>query len=588
MSDYKSTREENLEAEVDMFKGQSEKTIWAMFTLVLLIFFAGVYGQFSARFHDYVPLGDEPALLEGSLNHGPLQWVVSGYSKYFEIYPEWFVPYTNFIRPITNAIVWISASFFGGNYLAYLSIYYISIFTCLFVALLIFKTMDLNPYLFGLFAVFWIFSPAVSGPGLWNIPFIFDVVATSMIVLAFTCVLKEKYISGIVLLTISVFTKETALFAPFAAALTILIARPLTFKRAGFAAAALLPIIFWIGLRLTAFGAIVGGTYASIGISSVARGLTTWPLGISWVGSLFKAWKEGGDFVLYAVFSLFYIILSLIIVISIAIIIYKICCSFRVGYKFYFYYPDSLFKIYFYSALIWFGLSLSYVVLLGVGGRFGSSIYFFLGIILAAAPKLYPKEVAGRLPVAALALLAVTFVPSAFASMAKDAASVRNDTALAKSLYLALGELPQNNEPVLVVNAPMAYSSPASIQWLTGTKNEISFLNQFEGCTHIDDQNAAGRSYTADDQIRVAIPECAKIVFLGAKIPPVSSGSDSVLRRTDFGDYQFVRSSMQQNITNSSETADFGKEFRFNSQKKFGHIIFYDWERSRYIASSKN
>ena len=571
-----------------MTERQSDKSGVFMSALIFLLFVAVVYLNFSDRFRDYIPIGDEPALLQGSLKYGPNQWMLSGYSKYFEIYPEWFVPYTNFIRPATNAIVWISGVIFESNYLFYILPYYFSIIFCVFMMFHIHRMMRINRYLFSIFLVFWLFSPAVSGPGLWNVPFIFDVVATAVVVSAFLCVLKERYVSGIILLTIAVFTKETALFAPFAAALTILAVRPLTSKRGWFAAAAMLPIILWMGVRQFAFGAVLGGTYASVGIMNLVKGLTVWPIGVSGVSMLLKTWRDGEGVIFNTSLALFYIILNFVVLFSVFIICYKIVSSFKSGAWFKFNRPDSEFERYFFAAILWFSLSTAYVVLLGVGGRFGSSAYFFLGIILAAAPKLYPGEAAGRLPVVALALLAATFLVSSLAAMEKDAASARDQSALAKSLYNALRRLPQDGEGVLIVNAPAAYSAPSSIEWVTQTSNEVHFLNQFEGCTHVEDGSAIAGVYAELQQIHVVIPKCAKIVFLGAKMPIAASSSDSVLTRGNFGSYRFNSVSNQKNAITGAQSVDFGSDFTFIPSRKFSHVIFYEWNESRYYSFQLN
>src|SRR5690348_3692096 len=46
--------------------------------------------------------GDEVAFVFSSLTQSLADWFSEGYSRYFDVYPEWWVPATNFIRPFSN------------------------------------------------------------------------------------------------------------------------------------------------------------------------------------------------------------------------------------------------------------------------------------------------------------------------------------------------------------------------------------------------------------------------------------------------------------------------------------------------------
>src|SRR5262249_2560981 len=74
----------------------------------------------------------------------------------------------------------------------------------------------------------------------------------------------RRHILGFALLLIALLTKETAVWAPVAAALTILVRKgeEAPRRRALVALAMLAPLITWVGYRIVVFGG-VGGTYAT-------------------------------------------------------------------------------------------------------------------------------------------------------------------------------------------------------------------------------------------------------------------------------------------------------------------------------------
>jgi hypothetical protein len=96
--------------------------------------------------------------------------------------------------------------------------------------------------------------------------------ASLLIGCAFLALVDERRIPCFLLLVAAMFTKETALWAPVAAAATILWdprgLRPRA--RTAWAGAMLLPIAFWLALRIAFYGG-VGGTYATADYSSLGR-----------------------------------------------------------------------------------------------------------------------------------------------------------------------------------------------------------------------------------------------------------------------------------------------------------------------------
>ena len=90
---------------------------------------------------------------------------------------------------------------------------------------------------------------------------------TLLVACAFLAVVARRDFLCLMLLFVALLTKENAVWAPAAAAITIML-RPKPdepLRRRAFAAAAMfLPVVLWLGLRFAFFGGI-GGTYATAG-----------------------------------------------------------------------------------------------------------------------------------------------------------------------------------------------------------------------------------------------------------------------------------------------------------------------------------
>jgi hypothetical protein len=114
-------------------------------------------------------------------------------------------------------------------------------------------------------------SPPVLVSWLSGLAFAIEPLATLLVTGAFLAVLSRRDLLCLALLFVGRLTKENTVWAPFAAALTIML-RPKPDeslrRRALTATAMLLPVAMWLGLRITFFGGI-GGTYATAGYTPI-------------------------------------------------------------------------------------------------------------------------------------------------------------------------------------------------------------------------------------------------------------------------------------------------------------------------------
>src|SRR3984885_15418397 len=196
---------------------------------------------FHLRFYQsYFPYGDDPALLNASEGN-PAKWFSEGFSKYFVVYPEWNVPRTDFLRPGVNLIVRLNHTLFGDHYFLYFATFYFAQFLVCALVVCLARQMGVNErwlYLIGLLAVI---NPGFWGEGLYSVAFQFDIWSGLFAILALYLIFREWYWLAILSLTLAVFTKEPALYAPVAAAASVY----LIHRRRLLAVTMLLPLAAW-------------------------------------------------------------------------------------------------------------------------------------------------------------------------------------------------------------------------------------------------------------------------------------------------------------------------------------------------------
>jgi hypothetical protein len=230
----------------------------------------------------YVPrLDDVTALADGLLMLPGAQWqdwFTQGHSHFFDAYPEWPWGLSAFARPVFQFAIYLAHFIFGRDWASYLAINYLSVAGPAVVAFVIAQNtlkLALVPSLTA--AGLTLFAPAVTEFSIWELGFGSEPLASFFVGCGFLALVSRRHFLCVLLLTIALLTKETAVWAPLAAALTVLV-RP--GRRRVFAAAAmLLPIVVWLAMRFSFFGGI-GGTYASPHYSPVSDFLavTGWKL----------------------------------------------------------------------------------------------------------------------------------------------------------------------------------------------------------------------------------------------------------------------------------------------------------------------
>jgi hypothetical protein len=235
--------------------------------------------------HVYVPRQDDVTVLADGLLLLPgakwTDWFTRGDSYFFDVYPEWPWRVTPFARPVFEFAIYLGHFLFCKNWGSYLAINYLSVAGMAAVAFSIARTaLGLRTAASMLSAVLVLLSPAVLASSLMDLSLASESLASVLVGCGFMAVVARRDWLCAVLLMIALLTKETAVWAPFAAALTVLLRpereggprRPLA------AAGMLVPFVLWLGLRLAFYGGIEGGYATAYSPLAGFLRLTGWKL----------------------------------------------------------------------------------------------------------------------------------------------------------------------------------------------------------------------------------------------------------------------------------------------------------------------
>jgi hypothetical protein len=227
----------------------------------------------------YVPnLNDVPALADGLLiapGANWENWFTRGYSNYWDAYPEWpRGSVTGFARPAFQFVIYLAHFALGRNWELYRIISCLAAASVPAVAFLIARTvLGLRTGLSLLAAALVVLSPPILYCWRYGLANAHEPLATLLVGCAFLAVVARRDFLCLMLLFAALLTKENAVWAPAAAAITIML-RPKPdepLRRQAIAAATMfLPVVLWLGLRFAFFGGI-GGTYATLGYTPLGE-----------------------------------------------------------------------------------------------------------------------------------------------------------------------------------------------------------------------------------------------------------------------------------------------------------------------------
>ncbi len=231
----------------------------------------------------YFPTGsDIPLLADGSLlapGASWQDWFTRGYSRFWDLYPDWPVhgreaTETDFTRPSFQFLIYLTHFVLGRDWASY------QLINCFAVAGMAAAAYQIAQAVLGLrtgpslvAAILVVLSPPVLYSWLMGVAYAIEPLATVLVAAAFLAVIARRDLLGLALLFAALLTKENTLWAPFAAAITIMLRpnRDDSLRRRFFTAALmLLPVAMWLGLRFSFFDG-VGSTYVTAGYTPLAE-----------------------------------------------------------------------------------------------------------------------------------------------------------------------------------------------------------------------------------------------------------------------------------------------------------------------------
>ena len=540
----------------------NRETAAAMLAGLLLL--VGVYGYFCIRlYRGYLLLRDDPGNIGGTVAEGLRGWFTRGMAGYYHVYPEWPQPgFSNFYRPVWNLILYAEHAIFGQHYwlwfLFFCAVQYFG--ALLFLALLRSLGVAARPAWF--FAILFLFNPAFLNFGLIYPGFQFDVFASVMLLAALSLLLEGRHAPALALITAAIFTKETAIFAPVAAAATIFIRT----RDVKWSAAMLAPLLAWIAARWLAFHTVTGGTFASPAnahdlLIDIGKGLIVWPS--SAVPANFPLQFAGGYGAALLAFLAANAALWAVLAVAAWQALRALCLA-----------PQKNQAKLQAVLLVWALGALAFCLLTRPQTRFGASLYAFLLLFLATF--LFANSWAKiwkLVPVAILSFVTLiragNFLSHAIANLAPE----RNGE---RALYAALGALPQDGSAVFVVNAPTMLSATGFLAKAWNLKRDIIFIDQVRGCPHAE----AGRYELSSTSLSARIPPCAFYVLAGVPDDIQSKALTGDLVRPGIGTYRFPD---HHDKRLSDGDIDFGRKLRIRFAASLPPtVLAYDWQDGTY------
>lgn len=550
-------------------------------SLVPAVVLLAIYCFHFRFYQSYFPYGDDPALFNASEGN-PAKWFSEGFSKYFVVYPEWNVPRTDFLRPGVNLIVRLNHTFFGDHYSLYFASFYFAQFLVCLLVVCLARQMGVNERWLYFIGPLTAINPAFVGEGLYSVAFQFDVWSGLFAVLALYLILREWYGLAVLILTLAVFTKEPALYAPVAAAATV----HLIHRRRLLAVTMLLPLVAWAWVWKFVFVGTPGGNYALQGdpkallIKGSIQGFLRWPTGIFDYHVVRNILVEHS--ILAHLPDLLVLLINLFLWGLLAAVgVYFARAAFVTKALSY---QDRLVL----AVVIWLVGALSFGVLVGYHPRFGGSIYPLEVLVCAVIFHRSSHRLARSFSALATGSLTAAFLWSAQLKVPHLEFSQLSSM---RSLMDSLRQYPA--DVVYVLNSSRSDAAPSHIASLAGTPSEkVVILSEAKGC--LSDSGADPpmvRQVGKAVHIVSILPACATYEFNGVTASTMAQAFGGVLARDHFATYSLPGGRITQHglvNNNAIASVEMGRELDLNlfpEEAKSYVVLYYDWSKGKFMCA---
>jgi hypothetical protein len=360
-----------------------------------------------------------------------------------------------------------------------------------------------------------VLSPPVLQSWLFGLGFN-ESLATILVAGTFLAVLARRDCLCLALLFLALLTKESTLWAPFAAAITIMLRPKLDEslgRRAFTAATMLLPPAMWLGLRFAFLGGI-GGTYATAAYTPLTDFLKLGFFKLTHLHYLFIAYKprvgalsERGTAVLILDRGMVLLIYTLIFLWALHILREAVD---RVRYALHeMRWPnvDAVLLV-----TLWAATALAFNFALPVyAERYATSFVVFAWPALVAEVERRGKAI---IWVGLAVLCAVSLTRTSYLLFASIAEPVRNDNY--KSMDALLGQVPTGTQQIYVLSAGgLHVVNPEYVRLILGVSAEIVRVAEIDWkCRNPSDLVAFDHSSTGGVvSMTIILPTCAQFYF---------------------------------------------------------------------------
>ncbi len=494
----------------------AERNFLIVFLLLGLGAFAALWFVF---YQDKLLSHDDIAVFQSAITETLRHWLTVGYSGLFDPYPYFEGgPNYNYIRPVSQMLMRANAAVFGDAYGLHFLPYFLFLAIGASAMAAMARLLDLPVVAALSLGLFVMIQPGAVGPALLYVSFQQDTIAGIFCLTAAWMCLRGQWFGAALLLTLAVFTKETAVYAPIAAALYALFGAGLGRRRWGRALLVLVPLALWIGVRVAAFGSVMGGTYANEGgleglILKAVGGLAMWPAGAVEISQIKGLAKEllSGDMMAVARYPVVVAALVANLIIDLTVLLYAIAVLRRLGGR-----PDCPTLGNDVLLLAFAAGGFGIMVLQAYSLRFSGPFFPILALALCYAAL---RSDAVSRPLKSLAGLALTL----FVGFALYGSALQFRSALTEQEPVRLEALRQavvaaeadGAQRILVLNAPATTSAPTWLERHWGVAADLVYINQVHGCMEPSPAPAQLEQTDAEMNIDVTLPDCAIFLFAG-------------------------------------------------------------------------
>jgi len=553
--------------------------LFISYFILLLIIFQKIISN-------YYPSEDEFSLLTNSTllfgNISFTDWITRGFTDYFKVFPEWAMEnYSNFMRPIVNLTYLSNSILFKENYQLYLLVNYLvhagGSYISFAIARYYFK-LSLLP------------SIAVSGvmflvPSFDNYfqiypAFCFDGLAAILSVISMFLIIKNRIWCGALVILLAIFTKETVLWTPFAAAALLIVTKKSLKGAIGNVVMVLVPFLLWFVIRKIFFTSFSGNfAFKSTNIISVAGHLIVGFL--NWPSALLKE-----NTIYNLMYSLINKRIEALVCIPVVIIVFNIttyAVIFWGIYKAIRRDKDTEVK----SLAIYLLGSLMFIVFLGLEARFG--YLFYLLFIPLGMHLLYVHKIKFLKPVIIIFFIVISLNGIYQINNTINGHNYENylmDKKFSKQLIALLHQHKDKKKIYLINDVTARYSSMESLAAFSKIKSKIIKINSISNdfnllCRNSENELKINFNYiqTGKYLVTMELPPKIHFVFQGIDENKTKRDPGRFFKRNADLNYQFPGEKIvKYRMSTGTPVYDYGKllNVEINQPQREDIIIYFN------------